>query len=257
MRILTGFMILLMGSTAFAANESRNNIFNADLYNSDLAELVTSFEQVCLPFVLHKTETTRSLDKAHFKKRLDEHNFSLQSYRTKKERYLVEPSRNEWKPPSQALRSGQFTIFNDISEAVIHSTKTTILSTGEVDMRARIPAKYRTMTTEVETYSLQDEDRLTARLGWNYPSQNHPGKSCEIRLDRASVTLTELTERRIKKDNDWRQKKEDSQINDSWSQCIREEDGEFLFTVIHRPETVSIAVKRDDFFTVSICGEAL
>ena len=95
---------VLLSPSAYGA-DVEPNIFNADLSNSDLEMAVTSFEQVCMPFVLHKTELTRELDKAHYKTRLESEGFVFQSHDVIPKRYIIEPERHEWRPASQTINS--------------------------------------------------------------------------------------------------------------------------------------------------------
>jgi len=186
----------LLSPSAYGV-DAEPNIFNADLSHSDLTQMVKSFEQVCMPFVLHKTELTRELDKEHYKTRLENEGFVFQSHEVILKRYIIEPERHEWRPPSQTINSnndhipkdGQFAIFR----GVINRTKlpvTVPTQTGEINMNPVIPAIRKTMITETETFSHSHDNRMTAHLGWNYPSQNHPGKSCEIKASQRSWLVT-------------------------------------------------------------------
>ena len=258
MRLLSVIIPLLLTTSAYAA-DAEPNIFNADLSYPDLEQVVTSFEQVCMPFVLHKTELTRELDKAHYKTRLESEGFVFRSHEEIPRRYLIEPARQEWKPPTQALNagraggvnistSGQFTVFNGLSNQVVKSTETRISQTGEIDMRALVPAKYKSMITESETFNYSRDNRMTAHLGWNYPSQNHPGKSCEIKLEQSAISKVEFTESFIEKDADWREEK------DGWSQCVKEGTDSFRFTVKHDLGSLSLHLVRNDFYETNVCG---
>ena len=65
---ISAFVGVLMGTAAFAGDVSEPNIFHAALTHPDLALAVSAFEETCMPFVLHKTETTRETDKRHMAK---------------------------------------------------------------------------------------------------------------------------------------------------------------------------------------------
>ena len=79
MRLLTIFLTLIMGSAAYAADDNESNIFKADISHPDLANAVTSFENICLPFVLHETELNFAQDLAHHQSLLEKQNFMYQS----------------------------------------------------------------------------------------------------------------------------------------------------------------------------------
>jgi hypothetical protein len=265
MRLLSICLTLLLGSTASAAETDEGNLFHADVSSPDLALAVTSFETVCMPFILHKTEMTRDMDKAHSAKRLTSQNYEFQSSEIIKRRYLVEPAREEWKPSIQAIDAsqlraggriaphtrGKFTVFTG---KVKNLPQTTVTQTGEImGPNAFTPAIYKTRPTEDEIYILQSDNRLTAKLGWNYPSQNHPAKSCEIRLGKAGFESAEFVESFIEKDKDWKRVKPWEAKNNGWSQCVSDGDDQFLFTVKHHAETLNISVKRNDFYEPKIC----
>jgi len=109
--------------------------------------------------------------------------------------------------------------------------------------------KIKTVTTPLETYIFEDDARLTTRIGWNLPYKNSPGKTCEMRLEKPTISKTSFIDNFIKKDPDW-------QLNDhSWTQCVEDSDGEFLFELKHDPETLSIHVRRSDFLEPNLCAQ--
>ena len=256
MRLLSVIIPLLLTTSAYAA-DAEPNIFDADLSHPDLEQVVTSFEQVCMPFVLHKTELTRELDKAHYKTRLESEGFVFRSHETMPRRYLIEPRRQGWRPP-QATNPGrtggvnigtssQFTIFNRICDEVVKKSPSSI-DNEFITMMNIIPDKYKSMITESETFNYSRDNRMTAHLGWNYPSQNHPGKSCEIKLEQSAISKVEFTESFIEKDADWREEK------DGWSQCVKEGTDSFRFTVKHDLGSLSLHLVRNDFYETNVCG---
>ena len=252
-RLSTVLSAMLLSTSAYAADVELN-IFNADLSHPDLEQVVKSFEQVCMPFVLHKTELTRELDKAHHKNLLQSEGFVFQSHEVIPKRYIIEPERHEWRPPSQTINSnndhipkdGQFAIFR----GVINRTElpvTVPTQTGEINMHPVIPAIQKTVITETETFNHSRDNRMTAHLGWNYSSQNHPGKNCEIKLEQSAISKVEFTESFIEKDADWREEK------DGWSQCVKESTDSFRFTVKHDLGSLSLHLVRNDFFETNVC----
>jgi len=235
MRLLITCLILLVVPTAYAVDESGSNIFKANLSDSDLSLAISSFENVCLPFVFHKTEMTSRLDRTHYRKLLKQSDLNFQSSKMEYKRYLVE--RGAYKIPSQSITSG---------------TQTVVKQTGELNFRDYyIPAKYKTLTREIETYNLGSDKRLKANIRWSYPSQRNPGKSCEIRLEQSTIDKEGFIKNFIEQDKDWVQKK------DEWSQCIKEDDGEFLFVVKHQPKSLSLYLTRDDMFETDLCSKSL
>lgn len=234
------------GAAGFAAADD-SNVFKADLSNPDLALAVNAFEQACLPFVLHKTEMTQALDRQHTADILESRNFELISSEVKSERVLVgELPRPRWKPGTLSTK-GQFTVFNGFSNQVVQSTQT-IVSKERLSFRVHILSEYNTINRELATYTLRSEDRLTANLLFNYATQNHPGKSCEIKLDRPKLDTASFAADFIDKDADW------TPENNGWSQCITEGEDQFKFTVSQTPQALAISMIRNDFYAPNICG---
>lgn len=98
-----------------------------------------------------------------------------------------------------------------------------------------------------ETYELQSDNRVSAKLLWNYPFKT-PGKACEIQVKTPNITQANFTENFIQKDPDWQPK------NDIWTQCIQDEGDEYLFTVNRQPDYMSIHVKRDASSSPTLCS---
>jgi len=239
-------LIFIFGTAGQAYADPLDNIFGADLSHPDLELSVKSFEQICMPFVLHKTELTREMGKAHWAETLAVQGYELSSTERVEKRYIVEPHREEWKPETPALdaSTGKFTVFDGASDRVV----TSIPPTGEIDMRAFVPAKHETMLTDVETFEFGDEERLSAVLDWNILSKNSPGKSCEIIMERPQISLADFTENFIQKDVDWTSK------DDGWSQCVKDGEDEFLFSVSYQTEELTLSVRRSDFWEPKPCG---
>lgn len=272
----------LIGTTAFAGDVSEPNIFHADLMHPDLALAVSAFEKTCMPFVLHKTEMTRETDKRHMAKLMTSRGFVFQTSVEETKRFLIEPKHMPWKPaPDDRERfkgiyahnerqngkpkttHGQFTVFNGVSSQVVPSGKTIVTRPGEI-MGVQIPAKYRTALIETETYDDLNEPRLSAHLGWNYPSQNHPGKQCEISFERSAISRENFVKSFIAKDADWKAvpdtqqpdtQQPDTQQSDtvSWSQCFIDGEDEFQFTASRTPQALSISMTRNDFYQPKLC----
>jgi len=246
MRKLSVIVVLCLSSAAYAADDAPSNIFHADLSNPDLAAAVTAFEDVCMPFVLHKTELTRA--------------------------YLIEPAREEWKPPTQALNAGslgararvnthtrgQFTVFDGTSSQSVKSTKTIVRATGEIGRVPLVPAKYKTIPTDVQTYALASDARVTAVLDWNFPFQSlPPGKSCEMHLKTPEFDKSEFIESFIEKDADWIPR-ETFSSHRFWEQCVINGKEQFLFTANYSTgedivDSFSVKVTRNDRRHTSVC----
>ena len=273
MRKLSVIVVLCLSSAAYAADDAPSNIFHADLSNPDLAAAVTAFEDVCMPFVLHKTELTRAWDKAHHENHLAGQNFIFQSGEVIPRKYLIEPAREEWKPPTQALNAGslgaggrvnthtrgQFTVFDGTSYQSVKSTKTIVLATGVTIGRVPfVPAKYKTIPTDVQTYALASDARVTAVLDWNFPFQSlPPGKSCEMHLKTPDFDKSEFIESFIEKDADWIPS-ETFSSHRFWEQCVINGKEQFLFTANYSTgedivDSFSVKVTRNDRRHKSVC----
>ena len=235
---LTTCMLLtaLLANTALAADTNEPNVFNADTSHPDLAAAISAFEQVCMPFVLHETELTQKQNGQHHAKLMESRGFAFQSSEIRSRRVRIKPY-GERKPTTRSVKSGTFTVFN----GAVHPS-------GELNMRALTPANYITLSTQHLKYSLRDDSRLTANINWNYPSQNHPGKSCEIRLDQPKIEIASFAVDFIEKDADWLLK------NNGWTQCITEGEDQFRFEVSRTPQTLAISMIRNDFYKPNICG---
>jgi len=255
MRFLFAIAPLCLSASAFASEAEpqnrQSNIFNADLSNPDLALAVSHFQETCMPFVLHETELLQDENMHHYAKLMENQGLEYQSSETRSRRVTIEPSREEWKPPSQAIPPKRtFTVYNGLSDPVTESTETIVNHTGEIDMRAAlVPAIYKTVSSSRQSYYLHSDSRLSARLDWNYASQNHPGKSCEIKLTTPTIDEVQFTTAFIEKDSDWMPTQTD------WSQCVRDGEDEFEFTVQHHADALSLHVKRNDFYETDICEE--
>lgn len=241
-----------IGSYALAAETAATNVFNADMSNPDLSLAVRSFEQVCMPFVLHETELTRLADKAHMSQLMKSRGYAFQATSSKIRRVLVEPARVPWKPPNQALASnteGSFSVFNRVSVS-----SDTLNSVPSLNPWARgIPARYRTISLETDTYREQDEPRLMAMVGWNYPSQKDPGKSCAITLEHAVVEPALFLRSFIKRDEDWIETPIENTRQTRWSQCVSDADNNFEFMAEYNDDKISISVTRSDFYEPELC----
>jgi len=183
MRRLAALLITSVFVPASAAAEDDSNVFKAELSNPDLSVTVSQFEKICLPFVLHKTMTTPKIDKAHYAQLLKGLKFDFVSKELLRKKYEVESGQTYWRPKSQPINKGGSTV---------------VLNTGEITNNdvTVIPPKYVTLPSENEVYNLQSDNRLSAYLGWNYPSQDHPGKSCEY-LKRLNSFQTSSIKMRI------------------------------------------------------------
>ena len=233
MRLLAlGFCVLLSAS-ASAMEADRQNVFKADLSNSDLEQAVTAFENVCLPFVWHTTELTHAANVKHNQDLITRQGYDLRVSKVTSEQMVTEPARHEWRPPSQA---------------VIEGVDTVVMQTGEVDMMSGyIPAKYRTVEIRKEAYVSDENARLTAYLGWSIAPQKRPGKSCEVHITSPSLTEADFLDSLIEKDSDWAIKGE------WWSQCVSQADDIFLFTVQHSADALSVRMKRNGFYEDDPC----
>lgn len=241
--IVVGFVLVSVSASA------TDNIFNADMSNPDLSTLISSFEQVCMPFVLHETELTRENDWRHTVGQMENLGFASQSIVTRSRRVEFEPAREEWKPRSQNINSS-FTVFN----RGFKTGNTIVNPTGEIDMRAAlIPPMMQTVTYQVETYKKDTEPRLKAILDWNYPSQKDPGKACAINLERINMRSSLFHEAFISKDDGWKEVPDKDTPKLRWSQCVSDADNDFEFTAVHSDNKISLLMKRSDFYEPKLC----
>ena len=257
---LTACMLLtaFVANTAFAADTSEPNVFNADTSHPDLAAAISAFEETCMPFVLHQTELTKQQNVQHRDRHMQSLGFSFLYLETFSRKVIVDEQeaqiiQDKWDAEKRRLeelnktKNGHFTVFNGGSN-----------TWGQP---ARIPTHFRTVTQPHGIYELQSDPRVTANIGWNYASQNHPGKSCSISLAKPAVSLTRLKSDFIDNDPDWIAKYKNFNVDPSmpredivnWSQCVRDGDDEFKFTVTKTDETLSIHVIRNDFYTPDVC----
>ena len=241
-------LLALSVSVSSAANDTAPNIFHADLSNADLSLAVRAFEQVCMPFILHKTELTQDNDIAHHTELLKVQGYEFQRHETRSERFLLEPLREEWKPVSQAINPGQFTLFNGGKEVVVPSTKTIVRPVGEISGPVIIPPIYKTITNQVYLYKSDSDKRLTVALHWGHESVNRPGFHCNIKLEQPAMTQQDFKAQFLDKDADWR-----IQRKGHWNQCVNADDGQFRFGVSYDPKALRMDVIRDSFDNETIC----
>lgn len=252
MRLFFALLVLTYGPSAFAAGDVPSNIFNAELTDKKLSVAVRSFENTCMPFILHKTELTQVKNKAHMRREMTNLGYQFVSNKTSNKRVLVEPARPNSQicepvsPGSHYYRWKKNTVstfgpFTSTRDVHYHAP-------GEIYGPVQIPAKYRTRIVDLETYKAPKQSSLEAKLGWNYPSQNHPGKTCEIQMSDMAMDEAEFIRDFIEKDEDWKFE------NETWSQCIeQDDDDQFLFVVKRKEDALSIHVTRSDFYETNIC----
>ena len=242
----------LLAPTAIAEDGPTANVFKADMSNPDLAAVITSFQDVCLPFIMHKTELPQSANIKHYSKQLADQGFTLQNRESKSYQVVDGQARQERKPPSRQINpKGEFTVFNGTSHQVVRSSETVVNPTGEIDMRARIPAKYMTLTYYTDSYVPEEDERRKITLNWNYNSQKYPAKSCEVKMDQASTIPEAFEANFIEKDGDW----QPVQGRDgTWSQCTIDGPDEFEFRAEIKDGVLALTVKRNDFWQPNLCG---
>lgn len=220
-----------IGPYALAAETAAPNVFNADMSNPDLSLVVNSFEQLCMPFVLHETELTRLVNKAHMAQLMKSRGYSFQAVSSKTLRVQVEPRPKHKRPSARALTNTE----------------------GELLPFYEVPENYVAFSLETETYKNQDEPRLMAMIGWNYPSQKDPGKSCAITLDHAVIEPALFLRNFIERDEDWKETPVENARQTRWSQCVSDADNDFEFMAEYRDDKISISVTRSDFYAPELC----
>lgn len=230
-------------SGAMAIEQPDSNIFKADVSNADLALTVNKFENVCMPFVLHKTKLTRAEDRAHFEDHLKQQNFSLEFTAKENKRYEIEPARDAWRPQSYDVKSLPKNRHGKVMVPLI----------GEIMGPFLTKPQYISLPTQTDEFVFETDNRLSAHLYWGHPSQNHPGKACEIRMKQADMTPSDFKTNFIDRDDDWKAVNRQSASGffakpNSWTQCVKQGDEEFLFTVGYEDNLFWINLERDDFF---------
>ena len=235
MRISLAILPLCLGTAALAADNAPDNMFSADLTNPDLALAVSHFEETCMPFVLHETELPREMDIRHMAKLMESRSYVLKSSETKTVRIKLAPAVIPLDPAKLSRTDRHYRQFK--------------IQLGEIIGPVTIPATYKTVKEEVETYLLSTDERLSSTLWWNYPTKNHPGKSCEINLITKNLTPTQFTTAFIGKDSDW------NQTESGWKQCVHDGEDEFEFAVQHNTDALTLKIRRNSFYQPHICTE--
>ncbi len=246
---LTG---LLTAVSAFAAEPDQPNIFNADMSHPDLAATVTAFENICLPFITHRTDLPQSLNQQHHVKLLSQKGFQFQSRMRKEDQYLMKEAQEAWIPDDGVLNANQsFTVFTGTSTQPLNTTQAILGQTGEIMGPFYIRGEYKTIIRDMDSYVSKIDARQTAILGWNYASQNHPGKSCSIALKTSDFPSEVFTASLIEKDSDWR---ETWSQKGQWTQCTIDGQDEYAFTAEYSADALSLSIRRNDLYENKLCG---
>ncbi len=267
MRILALLFTVVFSAYAIAAEDAQlepaENIFHADLSHPDLAKIVTSFEQVCMPFILHKTELPHELNRVHMRTQLEDLGFEFEKADEVKGRHYVKTVDYGWKttsftggiPISDNVK-GKFTVFNGISEQVVDHSDTVLFKNSERDLRAIFPMRFediflidyfKTLDTEIISYKHRYDTRTKAKLEFNPMSQKYPAVTCAIKLETPIINVSGFTQNFIDKDEDW-------QPNEtSWSQCVSDGEDKFFFTATATEEEITLDVTRNGFYVEDPC----
>ena len=247
-------LVYFLALTPFSL--AQDNVFKANLSHPEIATTIEAFENICLPFIIHTSDLTQAQDSQHHRILLKKEGFTLKD--TKRDRYRIfDGTEGQFKPKVYDVRGvgqlgsrinkntlGQFTVFKGVSDEVIKSTQTIVAQTGEMFLPggADIP-RYKTGLTEL--YISGSEGRLLGTLSWNpYESQKQPAKSCNIQFIKPSFSTSDVKDTLIEKDKEWFKKG----LTSTWTQCVSQEEGRFLFTIDHRPEMFTINVERVDTY---------
>ena len=236
-------MLAVIGASLFsvsvcASETPQENVFHADMSHTDISDLVTAFQEVCMPFVLHETELPQAENWRHQIAIMKQKHYTRQATVTKSRLLEYEPSREEWKPPSQAIN--------------LHG-QTTVFYIGEIDMRAYIPPTLITTTVPSDSYTHNAKPNITAELDWNYASQKDPGKSCSITLADTTLKYAQFAKDFIAKDSAWRKPHLRKEAPAQWTQCVKDSDNEFEFTAQHKDGEIKLSMKRSDFYERKLC----
>lgn len=236
--------LTIIGASLFcipvcASDRPQENIFHADMSHADITDVVVAFQDVCMPFVLHETELPQVENWHHRAAIMKQQNYTRQSTVTKSRLLEYEPSREEWKPQSQAINP--------------HGQPTVVFQTGEIDMRAYIPPTLITTTVPSDSYTHNTKPNITAELNWNYPSQKDPGKSCTITLTDTTLQYANFAQGFIAKDSAWKKLTLRDDIPAQWTQCVKDSDKEFEFTAQHQDREIKLSMKRSDFYERKLC----
>lgn len=219
-----------------AQAESPANIFKAETHNPDILKTIRTFEDVCLPFILHETLLTRNSDRELHGNIMARKGFS----------YSIPRGRGN------TLKTDQFTVFNGVSEEV---TKSTLKLSRQLDV------VHKPYIEHWDPYISKTTPNLRASLTWSPDkSQKKPAKSCVIGLKGHSISKTSLVADVIRKDADWIGSPTSWNVFNGtelidvpvdikeprhWTQCIHKYDEDFVFTIRHKKSDFSISVQRN------------
>jgi len=223
-----------------------------------------------MPFVLHQTEMVQEQNKQHMARMMESREFEFQTAKDISRRYFNWNAEENIRhislnPPPQNRSEAQFKVFNGVTNLIIepeylshylNERSDEVIARAEIiqSIRKRPDSfkgfrrvKHRTIIVEEQLYRSRSTSRLSANLGWNYWTPNYPGKSCEITLNAPNFTRENFTTAFIEKDSDW------IEDDESWTQCVRDGEDEFEFSVQYKSDTLAIYVIRNDFLEPNIC----
>ena len=240
---------LCLAPVSFAASPPQSNIFNADLSHPDMAMAVDTFQDVCLPFIMHQTEVPPEDDRQAYIQTLSDKRFNLQETRT--QLVTISPAKLAWKPPSMSVNDVQraekktFTVYNGVEEVELKLGATIVENTGEINLRdAQVVTSPAVTGDQIQDmYEHGDTPNLTALLVWSpIPNHKRPAQSCEITLRQTSLTSLQHQTHLIDNDTHWVSKPSRQK---GYAQCTLQDDEAFLFETRLNDQTLSISVKRN------------
>ena len=240
---------LCLAPVSFAASPPQSNVFNADLSHPDMAMAVDTFQDVCLPFIMHQTEVPPEDDRQAYIQTLSDKGFDLQETRT--QLITISPAKLAWKPPSMSVSDVQgaekktFTVYNGVEEVEVQFGATIVENTGEINLRdAQVVTSPAVTGTQIrDIYAHRDAPNLTAHLVWSpIPNHKRPAQSCEITLHQTSLTSLQHKTNLIDKDAHWISKLSE---RNGYAQCTLQDDEAFLFETSLSGQILSVSVKRN------------
>ena len=218
---------LCLAPVSFAASPPQSNIFNADLSHPDMAMAVDTFQDVCLPFIMHRTELPSEEDHDLHVKILASHDFKRIS--VKEENIIVSIKPGVWKPAAQNIQnSGP----ND-------DRQTIVMRTGEISMHIGPVVEYG--VRYLDGYQNIQNSDVMAILAWSpIPDHKRPAQSCEIHINQTALNSETYRRDFISQDADWIQNR---RTDTAFSQCTAQGDELFLFktSLIKNRMTLSVA----------------
>ena len=239
---------LCLAPVSFAESPPQSNIFNADLSHPDIATAVETFQDVCLPFIMHQTEVTPEDDRQAYIQTLSDKGFGFVETRT--QLITISPAKLAWMPSIMNVNDSEkttktITVYNGTEQVEVEVEGVVIPNTGAINLRdAQVVTSPAVTGDQIQDmYEHGDTPNLTAHLVWSpIPNYKRPAQSCEITLHQTSLTSLQHKTHLIDKDSHWVSKPSGHK---GYAQCTLQDDEAFLFETSLSGQTLSVSVKRN------------